>query len=144
MFIGMLIGVALGLSGLPLPKFVGSAVETLGGCMSPVAMLLTGMTIARIDLKKAFTNLIVYITSVIRLLVLPLLALGVLLVIKLEYGLALCVLSNLAMPLGLSPVVVPAGYGKDTTDAAGMILISHLLSCITIPLVFMLFSKLFA
>ena len=142
MFIGMLIGIALGLSGLPLPKFVGSAVETLGSCMSPVAMLLTGMTIARIDLKKAFTNLTVYITSVIRLLVLPLLALGALLVIKLEYALALCVLSNLAMPLGLSPVVVPAGYGKDTSDAAGMILISHLLSCITIPLVFMLFSQL--
>lgn len=141
MLIGMLIGVVLGLSCLPLPEFVGSAVITLGDCMSPVAMLLTGMTIARIDLKKAFTNVAVYVASMIRLVVLPLIAIGILIFVKLEYSLALCVVCCLAMPLGLSPVVVPAGYGKDTSDAAGMALISHLLSCITIPLVFMLFSQ---
>lgn len=142
MLIGMLIGVVLGLSSLPLPDFVAPAVTTLGDCMSPVAMLLTGMTIANIDLKKAFTNFAVYVASLIRLVVLPLIAIGVLLLMKIEYSLALCVVCCLAMPLGLSPVVVPAGYGKDTSDAAGMALISHLLSCITIPVVFMLFSKL--
>jgi len=142
MFVGMLIGVVLGITALPLPKFVGSAVLTLGDCMSPVAMLLTGMTIARIDLKKAFTNVPVYLASLVRLVVLPLAAIGVLCVVKIEYSLALCIVCNLAMPLGLSPVVVPAGYGKDTSDAAGMALISHLMSCVTIPVVFMLFSKL--
>ena len=142
MFVGMIIGVVLGLSRLPIPAFMGSAVDTLGACMSPVAMLLTGMTIARIDLKNAFTNVTIYVTSIIRLVILPLAAIGVLLLVKLEYSLALCVVCCLAMPLGLSPVVVPAAYGKDTSDAAGMTLISHLLSCITIPLVFMLFSKL--
>lgn len=141
MFIGMLIGMVLGLTALPLPSFVSGAVNTLGSCMSPLAMLLTGMTIAKIDLKKAFTNVPVYIASIIRLVVLPLAAIGVLYLVKLEYALALCVVCNLAMPLGLSPVVVPAGYGKDTSDAAGMALISHLLSCITIPVVFWLFSS---
>lgn len=142
MFAGMLIGMLLGLTALPLPGFVTNAVTTLGSCMSPLAMLLTGMTIAKIDLKKAFTNVPVYIASVIRLVVLPVAAIGVLCLTRLEYGLALCVVCNLAMPLGLSPVVVPAGYGKDTSDAAGMALISHLLSCGTIPAVFWLFSYL--
>ena len=141
MFISLAIGVVLGLTALPLPSFATKAVTTLGDCMSPVAMLLTGMTIAKIDLKKAFTNIPVYLASLVRLVAMPVLALVVLRFIKLEYGLALCVVCNLAMPLGLSPVVVPAGYGKDTSDAAGMALISHLLSCITIPLVFLLFSK---
>ena len=44
------------------------------------------------------------------------------------------------MPMGLNAIVVPAGYGKDTTDAAGLALVSHLLSVITIPLMFMLFQ----
>ena len=110
--------------------------------MSPIAMLLTGMTIARIDLKKTFTNVPVYLASLVRLVALPLAAIGVLTVLKLEYGLALCVVCNLAMPLGLSPVVVPAAYGRDTSDAAGMALISHLLSCVSIPAVFWLFSQL--
>ena len=112
--------------------------------MSPVAMLLTGMTIAKIDLKKAFSNVPVYLASLVRLVVLPVAAILVLGFVKLEYGLALCIVCNLAMPLGLSPVVVPAGFGKDTSDAAGMALISHLLSCITIPLVFLLFTHVIA
>lgn len=142
MFIGMILGIVLGLSNLPLPGFVVDGVTTLGSCMSPIAMLLTGMTIARIDLKKTFTNVPVYLASLVRLVVLPLAAIGVLTLWKLEYGLALCIVCNLAMPLGLSPVVVPAGYGKDTSAAAGMALISHLLSCVTIPVIFLLFTVL--
>ena len=142
MFVGMLIGMLLGLTALPLPTFVSGAVTTLGSCMSPLAMLLTGMTIARIDLKKAFTNVPVYIASCVRLVVIPVAALLAVWALGLEKGLALCVVCNLAMPLGLSPVVVPAGFGMDTSDAAGMALISHLLSCLSIPVVFWLFNML--
>jgi hypothetical protein len=45
------------------------------------------------------------------------------------------------MPLGLSPVFIPAGYGKDTSKAAAMTLVSHLASMITIPLLFVLLQK---
>ena len=50
----------------------------------------------------------------------------------------LCALCSLAMPLGLNTIVIPSALGKDTTDAAGMAVISHLLSAISIPLIFML------
>ena len=43
------------------------------------------------------------------------------------------------MPLGLNTVVVPAAYGKDTSVPAGMALVSHALSVVTIPLVFSVF-----
>jgi predicted permease len=42
------------------------------------------------------------------------------------------------MPLGLSTIVIPGGYGKDTSVAAGMTLVSHLLSAVTIPCIFYL------
>ena len=48
-----------------------------------------------------------------------------------------CAVCAIAMPLGLNTIVIPSAYGKDSTVAAGMAIISHLLSCITIPLVFM-------
>ena len=44
-----------------------------------------------------------------------------------------------AMPLGLNTVVFPAAYGGDTTPGASMALISHLMSIITIPIMFTLF-----
>ena len=142
MFIAMLVGMALGLLArwFVMPAFFVSAVSTLGSCMSPVAMILTGMTIAKIDLKATFKNLSIYLVSAIRLVVIPAAAIAVLMLLPLERGLAVCILCSLAMPLGLNTIVVPAGYGQDTSVASGMALISHLLSCITIPLVFMLFQ----
>ena len=74
---------------------------------------------------------------------LPLAAIGVLRLVPLDYGLALCTVCSLAMPLGLSTIVVPNAYGKDPTVAAGMALVSHLVSVVTIPAVFMLFAVCF-
>ena len=140
MMIGMVIGMVIGLINPPMPAFLGSAVSTLGSCMSPIAMLLTGMTIAKIDLKATFKNLSIYIVSLIRLLAFPLVFVLLFLVIKLPYGMAACIVCCLAMPLGLNTIVVPNAYGMDTSVAAGMTLISHLLSCLTIPVVFLLFD----
>ena len=140
MFIGMLIGMVIGMSNIPMPAFLDSAVTTLGNCMSPIAMLLTGMTIAKIDLKATFQNLSIYMVSAIRLLIMPIVAILILAFVPLSYGLALCTVCALAMPLGLNTIVVPSAYGKDTSVAAGMALISHLFSCLTIPVVFMLFE----
>ncbi len=140
MFIAVLVGMVVGLINPPVPQFISSAVFTLGDCMSPIAMLLTGMTIAQIDLKAVFKNVSIYAVSAIRLLGIPLLAILVLRFVPLSYGLELCTVCSLAMPLGLNTIVIPAAYGKDTTVPAGMALISSILSCITIPIIFMLFN----
>ena len=144
MFIAMLIGMVLGLTAqwFTVPDFIGNAVNTLGSCMSPVAMLLTGMTIAKINLKETFTNVSVYIISLIRLIALPMVGIVALMLLPVPKEVAVCTVCALAMPLGLSTVVVPSGYGLDTRVAAGMALISHLLSCATIPVIFMLFEML--
>ena len=140
MFIAMLVGMVIGLLSPKLPDFFSTAVSSLGNCMSPVAMLLTGMTIAKIDLKATFRNGSLYLVSFLRLAVIPLLFILALMFLKLPYALAACIVCCQAMPLGLNTIVIPAGYGQDTSVASGMALISHLLSCISIPLIFMLFE----
>ena len=140
MFISMIVGMAIGLIDPPLPPFIASCASSLGGCMSPIAMLLTGMTVAQLDLKATLSKASLYIVSAIRLIVIPIVAIVILSFIPLPYPLELCTVCNLAMPLGLSTVVIPSAYGMDTSEAAGMALVSHLLSCLTIPLVFMLFE----
>lgn len=141
MFIAMLVGMLLGISGIRLPAFLLSLVETAGSCMSPVAMLLTGITVAGISLKKTFTTPSIYAVSLIRLLLIPALLLGVLALVPVPEAyrsVAVCAVASAAMPLGLNTVVIPSAYGKDTSVAAGMALISHLFSCLTIPAVFAL------
>ena len=138
MFIAIIIGLVIGLCGIPMPSWTMSVIETAGDCMSPIAMLLTGITVSTISFKKTFTNLRIYAVSIVRLVVLPLLFLLVAQWIPFDRTIFLCALCSLAMPLGLNTIVIPSAYGKDTTVAAGMALISHMLSCITIPLIFLL------
>ena len=142
MLIATVVGMVIGLTGIPLPSFLNSAVSALGSCMSPVAMLLTGMAIAKINFRETFRNRSVYAVSVLRLLAIPLVFVVLFQFLPVEYGIAACAVCALAMPLGLNTIVVPGAYGKDTSVASGMALISHLLSCVTIPLVFALFDVL--
>lgn len=142
MFVCTLLGMLIGILGIPVPKFIGSAVSAAGSCMSPIAMLLTGMTIARFDLKAVLGIKSVYLVTALRLLVYPLVFIGVMLLVPMEPVFATCALCSLAMPLGLNTIIIPSALGKDTKVASGMALVSHVLSCVTIPAVLMLFEHL--
>jgi len=150
MFVAMLVGMVLGLTlsyfGIvPDPQNpVMEVIKVAGDCMSPIAMLITGITIAAYPFKKMLTNLGVYIVSAIRLLIYPLITLGVFLLLKplqISEEIVVCTVCLMAMPLGLNTIVVPSAYGKDTSVAAGMALVSHLLSVGTIPLIFLLLEN---
>lgn len=141
MFGAVIVGIIIGLLKIPLPSFMKTAVTTLGDCMSPVAMILTGMTVAKIDLKKVFKTVGIYVATFLRLIVIPIIVIAVLYFLPMSYEMKLCILCSLAMPLGLNTVVIPGAYGRDTSLGAGMALISHTLSVATIPVIFMLFEK---
>ncbi|MBR5153141.1 MAG: AEC family transporter [Clostridia bacterium] len=138
MFVAMFIGMVIGLLQIPLPQWVVSMIDVSGDCMSPVAMLLTGIVVSGISLKKTFTDIRIYTVSIVRLLIMPLIFIGIASFFDLSQTMYICGLCSLAMPLGLNTIVIPSAYGKDTAVAAGMALISHLLSVITIPLIFLI------
>ena len=137
MFIAMLIGMVIGLITIPMPTWIMSLITVSGDCMSPIAMILTGVVVSSISLKKTFTNIRIYIVSIVRLIVMPMLFIAFGYFFKMPETMYVCALCSLAMPLGLNTIVIPSALGKDTTVAAGMAIISHLLACITIPFVFM-------
>jgi len=106
-------------------------------------MILTGMTLAKMDILKLLKMKSVYIVSALRLIVYPLAFIGIYFAataifgISLPYAFVVCAVASIAMPLGLNTIVIPSAYGKDTTVASSMALISHALSIITIPIIFM-------
>ena len=136
--ISMVVGILLGLLAVPLPSFVSGTIASLGSCMSPVAMLLTGMTVAGLSFRHAFRTPSIYVVTGLRLLILPLLSFPVLMLLGLPAGYEICTVCVLAMPLGLNTIVIPNAYGLDTSIGAEMALISHIVGCVTIPLLFAL------
>lgn len=141
MFIGMAVGMVIGLLKIPVPAFAKNLVDSLAACMSPIAMLLTGMTIARSRLLDILKFKSIYAVTFIRLIVFPLIFLLAALFIPMSKTFIICALSSLAMPLGLNTIVIPSAYGKDTKIASGMALVSHFLSIITIPVMYALMQN---
>ena len=153
--IAMLVGIAVGLSGLGnyLPEFLVGSLDALKSCMGPVAMLLAGVTIAKYDFESMLKNKKVYIATFLRLTVLPALIIALLYGLKtlantlfdLTIGNDVLFLTFFATatPLGLNTVVFPEAYGGNPETGASMAMISHTLCVISIPLLYALMVALF-
>lgn len=139
-FVGILIGAALGLSGTTkyVPSFVTTAIKGAADCMGPVAMVLTGFIIGGFSFKKLIVKGKVYILAALRLIVIPTV---MILVLKLFGAPDIAIIGTFfafGTPIGLNTVVFPAAYGGDVSVGASMALISHVLAVITIPVMYSL------
>lgn len=140
LFISIPVGMALGLLEIPLPDFAARALDATASSMSPVAMLLTGICVGAVDFKKTLRDGGFYFFSLFRLLLFPLAGLGILALVSLPAAVEIAILIVLALPPGLNAIIIPAACGKDIKDAAGMTILSHLFSCVTIPLMLFLYE----
>ena len=130
---------AVGIEGFSVVGFLKTAISSAGACMSPLAMILTGFVIGGYNFKKLASDKKIYFVSVLRLVVIPAAFIGAFMLLDTDPAILRVTLCATAMPLGLNTVVIPAAYGGDTIDGASMALISHLMSVVTIPLMFMFF-----
>ncbi len=130
----VILGVILGLTQIPFPSFVDKAISACAGCFSPVAMILTGFIIGKFELKKLFSNKRIYLVTLIRVILMPLLFLIVSKLLRFPEDVQTIVLIFSAMPLGLGPIVFPAAYGGNEKPGASMAVISNLIGIFTVPL----------
>ena len=140
--IALLLGVITGLLNLKdyIPAFITDALTSLASCMGPISMVLTGYVIGMFDIKKALTNVRIYIVSFLRLIVFPAVYCGLLMLLGANDTVLILALIAYAMPLGLNTVVFPAAYGADTSVGASMALISNALCILTFPLMYALLN----
>lgn len=141
MTIGLLLGMVLGLLNVKeyIPEFLTTALSQAGACQGPVAMILAGFVIGGYNLKELILNKKVYLATAFRLILIP--AVMLLILKALGAGEELMILTLIAFgtPLGLNTIVFPAAYGGETKTGASMAMISHTLSVITIPLMYLVF-----
>jgi len=141
--IALVLGMAIALLNLQryVPDFMVRAFESAGKCQGPAAMLLAGIVIGGYDFRELFNNVHVYILTVLRLIVIPVIILLVLRIIGASETHMIMALVGFAAPIGLNTVVYPAAYGGETKTGASMAMISHALCVFTIPLMYLVFIE---
>ena len=142
--LAMLLGIIIGILGWKLPNPLISVLNGAGACMAPTAMILTGVIIGKSYLRTSLLQWRVYVISIIRMLVYPLVYIGIVMWIPIgslfTENMLICGMMFMCLSMGLNAVVIPTAYGRDTTEATSMALVTSLLSIGTIPLVFWLFQ----
>lgn len=139
--VALVIGIALGLLDLGkyAPDFLTSAMNEASKCQGPVAMVLAGFVIGGYKFTSLLTDKKVYIATALRLIAIPATMMLAMKALGLGDEVMTLALITFATPLGLNTIVYPAAYGGDTKTGASMAMISHTLSVITIPLMYLLF-----
>jgi hypothetical protein len=135
-------GIFMFLFDLKLPETISKACSLLGSTTTPLAMILIGSMLGEIRLRELMGGKAVYLSAFIRLAVIPLVALGVLLLCGVRgVVLGVCVLSA-AMPAAANTAAFAGKFGSDALFASRCVFVSTLLSIITIP-VFIIIVKMF-
>ena len=133
--VAIFVGIAVGLIGIPLPAFFTGVVSGAAGCMTPAAMLITGMVLAGIPLKQAFGGWRSYVVVALRLIVLPVFFSALMYFVTRDPKASFFTAAMLCLPVGLNSVVFSKAYGGDAESGAAVCFLSTLFGLITIPLI---------
>ena len=125
-----------------IPEQVMTPIEYLGDMTLPLSMIILGVRLADMKLISLVNNVKVYLVAFVKLVLSPLLSLGVLLLVDLIVPLdrfviiALYVIS--AMPSASSALNFAEMYEGDRETAAAATLMNTILCILTIPILMML------
>ena len=144
MVVCLIIGIGIGLSGIQIPSFLDGTITAASRCMSPCSMLLAGFMLGKFPLKQLLTGWRPYVYSVIRLIGIPLIFAGILLLCGVKGLYLMLPLLVVGLPLGMNLVVYPEsqGHEKEAGDNAKLCFVSYLLAILVLPFTFALLSDL--
>lgn len=146
--IAVFIGVTLFFLRLPLPGLVQDAMDSLGGTIGPLNMLVTGMLMAGVDLKSAVRSVGVWKTAALRLAAAPLILMLIFQVAGLAAlapdGKTILTVTMLtaSAPTAVAVTQISQVYSEDGRYASFINVVTTLLSILTIPLIAGLYQAL--
>lgn len=134
--LGLVIALPIYIFGLSdyMPSALTGAINALSGMSTPICMIILGIRIASMDLRKIFAKPSVYLFSLIKLLGFPLFSFALLYFLPISVGIKSTAVILAGMPCAAILLNFAEMFGGDSKLAANLIIVSALLSVLTIPL----------
>ena len=127
--IGVAIAMVLYLLQITLPEIILSPITYLSDMNTPLPMVVIGYQLSQADFRRALHG------ASLRLVILPLLALGVCMLMRLDSGVTLAVVIAASTPPAALLGMFAAKFDRDVSLAPSLVAVQTLLSMITMPLV---------
>ncbi len=140
--VALVVALPLFFTNAAVPNEIMIPLDFLANMTSPVSMTVLGIRLASVKLKELFIDLRLYFASAVRLVAVPLLSLGVLLLFRLFCPLDVTTVTTLyilmAMPSATIVVLLSERFGSDSSFAAKATLLTSVLSFVTVPVLMLL------
>ena len=133
--IGVAIAMVLYLLQITLPEIILSPITYLSDMNTPLPMVVIGYQLSQADFRRALHGASFWVSAALRLVILPLLALGVCMLMRLDSGVTLAVVIAASTPPAALLGMFAAKFDKDVSLAPSLVAVQTLLSMITMPLV---------
>ena len=130
--VAVIIALPLSLLSIRLPGFIMEPVAMIADMNSPLAMIVTGITVAEVDLSELFSRR-VYYTVFCKNIVLPLILGALFFVVGLRDELSISLLVTAACPTAALVPMLALQYDHDGGLPSGAFAMSTALSMLTLP-----------
>lgn len=140
--ISVIIGMLIFFLRIPIPQVVTSTLSNMANLNTPLAMIILGTYLAKMDWKEIFTVKSAYFCVLVRLVVIPAATLFVLLMIPgVKADIKKVILIGCSTPVGSNIAIFAKQYDKDYKLSVVVVCLSTLLCVITVPVFYMFVEK---
>ena len=137
---GFLIGIILYLTQIHLPSFIGESISLLASINTPLAMIIIGVFLAKIEIKELFNDFNIYRAAIFRTIVLPLVMIFIIKIIGVTswFGdgeiVAITTVIACACPSAVSTILFVSKMDLDSKYGAKIVAMSTIFSLFTMPM----------
>ena len=133
--IATVVGLPIFLTGVDIPYLIGRPIEMLADLNTPVAMLVFGTYLSRTDLKTMLFDKKIYAVALMKLIILPMICMGVYYAFGLSGTLLTAVIITASVPSANNTFMFASVYGRDTATASKTVALVSFLSILTMPVI---------
>ena len=132
--LAVFLGLGIYLLQIPVPELIHQPLSQIGALNTPISMIITGIILAGSSLGKVIRDRTVCAVIGLRLLVIPAVCLLIYGLLHISFGMASDVVLLLeACPCAAITSVFAVQFHYDEEKAAGVVILSTLLSILTLP-----------
>ena len=123
-----------------VPSQIMNMITILGKATSPLSMIIIGMRLATVEMKKLFCDARVYLTAAAKLVVMPLIAFALIYFFPIDSAAKATFFIVTACPSASIVLNFSELIGEGQKEAVSSVLMSTIMSIVTLPLLMLLLS----
>lgn len=133
--LGVVAGLILFLLSFTLPEVIATPVEYLAQLNTPLPMIIIGFYLAKTNLKSVFSDKWAYVSMSLRLIVIPVAALGIMYACGVRSDILVACTIASAAPVAATTTMFATKFKADVELSVGIVSATTLVSIVTMPLI---------